>query len=624
MFISPKGQNVSYLKGICSISCLLEKVKNYIKKCISTGCASFIKNISALTAYELCKVPLPYCLKDTNHLLRKIHDLNCSNVLKNKDIIHVTFDVAAMFPSISKSFGLEQCKIHLDQRENKLFSTQCILDALEITLDNNLTEFNGQMYRQIKGTAMGPKNACAYADTAMTKIDKLVNEGGWDPKFKPLLWERFRDDIYILWTHGLEKLLEFRDWLNSQIQGLVFIMSIPSPTGSEFLELFIYTKDGILHTKVYSKPCDDHTFLVPSSCHPTHTLNNIPKSTAHRIYRLTSEKREYEKSKLEYSTYLKERGYNPDKIEEEFTKIESKNRLDLIGYNQINNETQSDKGRLFPLVTPFNPSFPNVSAIINKHKHIFDLDSELKTIIKPENIFASFQGNPTILDILVHSKLPQHTNDTDHQSTPLESAPQSEPSSSSQSAAESSSEPSSEPSSSSLLPYQPDLLTSPSGECKPCDKGCNLCKNFLVSTKTFSSYHTNEIFSINETVDCNTDNVVYLINDKICKISNVGCTTNATNVRFRNHKSHIKHNRYTCEISKHFSENSAIHNLDKSNCKLYDNSLKEHIEIIIIEKVKLSKPDLDVYERLHECEIREDYWKNKLRTWNIYGGLNTR
>ena len=57
---------------------------------------------------------------------------------------------------------------------------------------------------------MGPKNACAYADTAMTKIDMLVNEGGWDPNFKPLLWERYRDDIYVLWTHSLEKLLEFR------------------------------------------------------------------------------------------------------------------------------------------------------------------------------------------------------------------------------------------------------------------------------------------------------------------------------------------------------------------------------------------------------------------------------
>ena len=286
------------------------------------------------------------------------------------------------------------------------------------------------MYKQIKGTAMGPKNACAYTDTAMTKIDKLVNEGRWDPNFKPIFWERFRDDIYLLWTHGLEKLLEFTDWLNTQIEGLVFIMSIPSPTGTEFLELFIYTKDGILHTKVYSKPCDDHTFLVPSSCHPTHTLNNIPKSTAHRIYRLTSEKCEYEKSKLEYSTYLKERGYNPDKIAEEFTKIESKNRLDLIGYNQTNNENHIEKGRVFPLVTPFNPSFPNVAAVLNEHKHIFELDKELKTIIKPENIFASFQGNPTILDLLVHSKLPQLTGDINYLSISLNTASQSESSSS--------------------------------------------------------------------------------------------------------------------------------------------------------------------------------------------------
>ncbi|MCP4475882.1 MAG: hypothetical protein GY821_15215, partial [Gammaproteobacteria bacterium] len=153
-----------------------------------TGCASYIKNLSALTSYELSKVPLPYCITDTNHLLRKLEELNRSSILKDKTIMHVSFDVEAMFPSISKSFGLEQCENHLNKRESPMFSTECILEAIEITLDHNLTEFNGTMYRQKKGTAMGPKNACAYADTAMTKIDVLVNEGGWKPEYKPVLW----------------------------------------------------------------------------------------------------------------------------------------------------------------------------------------------------------------------------------------------------------------------------------------------------------------------------------------------------------------------------------------------------------------------------------------------------
>ena len=64
-------------------------------------------------------------------------------------------------------------------------------------MSHNLTEFEGKMYKQIKGTAMGPKNACVYADVAMDFIDVLVNEGDWDPVHRPLLWARFRDDIYV-------------------------------------------------------------------------------------------------------------------------------------------------------------------------------------------------------------------------------------------------------------------------------------------------------------------------------------------------------------------------------------------------------------------------------------------
>ena len=198
-----------------------------------------------------------------------------------------------MFPSICKSLGLEQCKKRLDNRTVKLFSTECILEAIKITLDHSLTEFNGTMYRQKKGTAMGPKNAVSaicyeqvhIADTAMTKLDVLANEGGWDINFKPAFWARFHDDICIPWTHGLEKLEEFKLWQNDQVPGIKFTMEKPSENGIEFLDTFIYSKNGKLHARTYSKPCYDHTFLVPNSCQPTHNLRNIPYNTANRIFK---------------------------------------------------------------------------------------------------------------------------------------------------------------------------------------------------------------------------------------------------------------------------------------------------------------------------------------------------
>ena len=72
----------------------------------------------------------------------------------------VSLDIVNMFPNISKLVGLQECKTHLDKHHDPIFSTECILRALEITLDNNLTEFEGVIYKQCKGTAMGPPNAC--------------------------------------------------------------------------------------------------------------------------------------------------------------------------------------------------------------------------------------------------------------------------------------------------------------------------------------------------------------------------------------------------------------------------------------------------------------------------------
>ena len=95
-------------------------------------------------------------------------------------------------------------------------------------------------------------------------------------------------------------------------------------------------------------------------------------------------------------------------------------------------------------------------------------------------------------------------------------------------------------------------------------------------------------------------------------------------MRFRNHKSHIKYARRTCEVSIHFSENQGIHTLDKSTNKAYDDSLKKQLEIIIIEKVDVSNVLQDTKSKLKECKKREWYWQNQLKTLKQYGGMNVR
>ena len=171
--------------------------------------------------------------------------------------------------------------------------------------------------------------------------------------------------------------------------------------------------------------------MIPTSCHPTHILRNIPFNIAQRIY-ITSEATEYTKSKQQYSDYLLERGYNEAIIKESFQRIEEKERTSL--YN-TKKDTKNESERCFPLICDFNPGLPNIGAILNKYKHILDLDECLKMVINKDKIFASYRGTQTLKDILTHSKL--RKEDVHQKHTQI-------------------------------------------GESKKCDKLCYVCKHYLV------------------------------------------------------------------------------------------------------------------------------------------------
>ena len=210
----------------------------------------------------------------------------------------------------------------------------------------------------------------------MNSIDEIVHDGTWNIDNVPLLWARFRDDIYIPWTYGSAALETFHEWLNGLLPGIKFTMC-SSKQGIEFLNTFIYDKGGKLQTKPYSKPCDDHTYLVTSSCHPTHNLRNIPFGIIQGLYKIASEPAEYEKSKAEYSGYLVERGYSNEVIQEAFCKAEQRDRESYFCIrSDLDVCTDLGVQRVFPLVCDYNPALPNVSSILAKHKHILSLDSD--------------------------------------------------------------------------------------------------------------------------------------------------------------------------------------------------------------------------------------------------------
>ena len=88
--------------------------------------------------------------------------------------ILVSFDIVNMYPSIDNDRGIAAVRNALETRANKLPSTDCIIEGLEVYLKCNNSRFGSQNPLQLNGAATGAPKSCSYADLAVFNIDKNV------------------------------------------------------------------------------------------------------------------------------------------------------------------------------------------------------------------------------------------------------------------------------------------------------------------------------------------------------------------------------------------------------------------------------------------------------------------
>ena len=127
-------------------------------------------------------------------------------------------------------------------------------------------EFNGKVYKQKSGTAIGTKFAPAYANLFMSSLEEdMLNSC----EVKPWIWYRYIDDVFFIWTHGVEKLCSFVEYVNSYHQTIK--STTEKSRGSvSYLDAFVSRKGRALETDLYCKSTDTNQYLQRSSCHPWH------------------------------------------------------------------------------------------------------------------------------------------------------------------------------------------------------------------------------------------------------------------------------------------------------------------------------------------------------------------
>ena len=109
---------------------------------------------------------------------------------------------------------------------------------------------------------------------------------------KPLIWLRYIDDIFFIWTHGEKKLARFLKDLNNFTPYLRFTHEA-SKNSFPFLDLNVKLIDGKLETGLYKKPTDRHRYLHYFYSHPEHTKRSIVYSETLLVNRLCSLEKEF-------------------------------------------------------------------------------------------------------------------------------------------------------------------------------------------------------------------------------------------------------------------------------------------------------------------------------------------
>ena len=117
---------------------------------ITSGIGMAVENMSVFTEYFLypCVRKEPQVLLDTTALLNKINDINHKFAPFPEGTLLVAWDVISMYPSINNEMGISACKRALDKRTTLSPSTDCLLEAIKITLDCNNSSFNNKHYHQ--------------------------------------------------------------------------------------------------------------------------------------------------------------------------------------------------------------------------------------------------------------------------------------------------------------------------------------------------------------------------------------------------------------------------------------------------------------------------------------------
>lgn len=253
--------------------------------------------LSKWLACRLNKLHLPTVLKNSYDLVQQLHLINVDD---NLPMIFFVFDFTALYTNIELDHLYEVLTsyIHKD-----------IADIAKLTCNNNFFTYRSDIYKQIKGIAMGTNAAVHLANIYLFYVLDIKLTHRYNSS--KLFYRRYIDDGFGIWFGTSCELESFFTHLKSLLPPGLNITYQTSNTSVDFLDITIYKGINQIEYKTFQKESNKYQYLIPSSCHPQHTFQGYIKGELIRYKRLNSMRTTEDFIRNQFYTRLLARGFTP-------------------------------------------------------------------------------------------------------------------------------------------------------------------------------------------------------------------------------------------------------------------------------------------------------------------------
>ena len=233
-------------------------------------------------------------VKNSKHFTEKIADMKIE-----PDETLVSYDVTALYPSVPQSEAI--ALVHSKMINDPDLSTKTPIPAPQLTqlfktcVETTYFMFNGKLYTQIDGLAIGASTSGFAAELFMQQLETQALQTFASP---PSLWLRYVDDTFAkLKTTSIN---DFLTHLNQQHPRIKFTTEIESDSRIAFLDTWVNREpDGSTSITIHRKKTHTDQYLDFASNHPVRQKMGIISTMKHRIDTLVTKPKEKEKE-LDY------------------------------------------------------------------------------------------------------------------------------------------------------------------------------------------------------------------------------------------------------------------------------------------------------------------------------------